>query len=240
MFFYLRNLRRRYFENNKAYRYFAYASGEVLLVVIGILIALQVNNWNENKKETQLVTNALQEIFENLKVDTTNLNIFYQQCADDETAQNRVIRAITERTPWNDQIEADLGRVMLARNLVSVRNGYDLLKDIGIAKVKDNELRSSLVSYYDLAIPKVYQENKDDYFEFEQVFLPYAREHFEDWLFGKKGIPLDYGELQQDHYFLVSLKFNLTNKKNTANAGWDALEAAKRCLRQLEENLKVH
>ena len=34
----------------KAGKYFKYAIGEILLVVIGILIALQINNWNENRK----------------------------------------------------------------------------------------------------------------------------------------------------------------------------------------------
>ena len=32
-------------------KYFKYAIGEIILVVIGILIALQVNNWNENRIE---------------------------------------------------------------------------------------------------------------------------------------------------------------------------------------------
>ena len=38
-------------EQNKTSKYFKYAIGEVVLVVIGILIALQINNWNENRKD---------------------------------------------------------------------------------------------------------------------------------------------------------------------------------------------
>ncbi|MDX1591318.1 MAG: DUF6090 family protein [Balneolaceae bacterium] len=37
-------------EENKIRKYILYAIGEILLVVIGILIALQVNNWNEQRK----------------------------------------------------------------------------------------------------------------------------------------------------------------------------------------------
>ncbi|WP_282042683.1 DUF6090 family protein [Winogradskyella flava] len=37
-------------EKNKTRKYFKYAFGEIILVVIGILIALQINNWNENRK----------------------------------------------------------------------------------------------------------------------------------------------------------------------------------------------
>lgn len=38
-------------EKNKTGKYFKYAIGEIVLVVIGILIALQINNWNENRKD---------------------------------------------------------------------------------------------------------------------------------------------------------------------------------------------
>ncbi len=39
---------------NKTTKYLLYAFGEILLVVIGILIALQVNNWNEGRKQRQV------------------------------------------------------------------------------------------------------------------------------------------------------------------------------------------
>jgi len=41
-------------EKNKTGKYFKYAIGEIVLVVVGILIALQINNWNESKKEGRL------------------------------------------------------------------------------------------------------------------------------------------------------------------------------------------
>ncbi|MCA6074050.1 DUF6090 family protein [Fulvivirga sedimenti] len=49
-------------------QYIKYAVGEILLVVIGILIALQINNWNESRKETL----ALQTLTENLKNEFLN------------------------------------------------------------------------------------------------------------------------------------------------------------------------
>ena len=53
---------------NKTGKYFKYAIGEIVLVVIGILIALQINNWNENRKERNKEINYLK----NLKVDLEN------------------------------------------------------------------------------------------------------------------------------------------------------------------------
>ena len=48
---FFRKIRYNYMEQNKTGKYFKYAIGEIALVVIGILIALQINNWNEARKE---------------------------------------------------------------------------------------------------------------------------------------------------------------------------------------------
>lgn len=50
MFKFFRKIRYQILDSNKTGRYFKYAFGEIILVVIGILIALQINNWNENRK----------------------------------------------------------------------------------------------------------------------------------------------------------------------------------------------
>ena len=57
---------------NKTGKYFKYAIGEILLVVIGILIALQINNWNENRKlsnkKQELIINLIDDFEENFNM----------------------------------------------------------------------------------------------------------------------------------------------------------------------------
>ena len=47
---FLRKIRKSLADDNRPLKYMRYAIGEIILVVIGILIALQINNWNENRK----------------------------------------------------------------------------------------------------------------------------------------------------------------------------------------------
>ena len=67
---FFRNIRRKLAAENKVISYLRYAIGEIVLVVFGILIALQVNNWNENRKnslvEQQLLKALLIEFKDNL------------------------------------------------------------------------------------------------------------------------------------------------------------------------------
>ncbi|MCI4666653.1 MAG: DUF6090 family protein [Bacteroidia bacterium] len=67
---FFRKIRQNLLSEGKTGKYFKYAIGEIILVVIGILIALQINNWNENRKaeneEEQLLESLKMEMEENL------------------------------------------------------------------------------------------------------------------------------------------------------------------------------
>ena len=65
---FFRNIRKKILLEGKTSKYFKYAIGEIVLVVIGILIALQINNWNENRKERIIEIGYLK----NLKLDLQN------------------------------------------------------------------------------------------------------------------------------------------------------------------------
>lgn len=59
---FFRKIRQKLINEEKVSKYLLYASGEIVLVVIGILIALSINNWNENRKNTQSENKALVDL----------------------------------------------------------------------------------------------------------------------------------------------------------------------------------
>ncbi|HEY5688824.1 MAG TPA: DUF6090 family protein [Yeosuana sp.] len=64
-----RNIRKKLLIEEKTSKYLKYAIGEILLVVIGILIALQINNWNENRMKQQILKTHLTNSIQDLKAD---------------------------------------------------------------------------------------------------------------------------------------------------------------------------
>jgi len=66
----LRGLKKNLFDKGQLRKYLFYAVGEILLVMIGILLALQVNNWNEHRKKQALITSQLINLASSLRSDS--------------------------------------------------------------------------------------------------------------------------------------------------------------------------
>ena len=63
---FFRQIRQRLLRENRFSSYFLYAVGEIVLVVIGILIALQINNWNEERKRADTADALLHDLYDEL------------------------------------------------------------------------------------------------------------------------------------------------------------------------------
>ena len=133
---FFRQIRQRLLSEGKTGKYFKYAIGEIVLVVIGILIALQINNWNEQRKERdkeQVLLHQLREDYQaNLiqleekmatrdKIVTSAvalLNAFdYPQSVHRDTVIKHI--AIIGNDPTFDPIQNDLNS---SENLRLIRN----------------------------------------------------------------------------------------------------------------------
>ena len=86
-----RRIRQKLIESGSATKYLFYAMGEILLVVIGILIALQVNNWNENRKNVRQVNTILMGVQEDLINDILEAERVINWYAERDSIINRMI-----------------------------------------------------------------------------------------------------------------------------------------------------
>ena len=234
---FFRNIRRRLIESGRVRRYLAYASGEILLVVIGILIAMQINNWNEDRKLSLALDSSLWEVREDLIQDTMELNRMIIIRKIDFEAQKKVIAVLEGNQPQTNTLYADLARVILRRNVTLIRNGFDLINEIGLSKLSNISLRNALVVYYNKNQVDVANEVSDDNYEFENVPLPYVREHFREWDFDEIAIPVEDSFILMDTYLLTTLKTNMNNLNGTLNALETAYSSASRLIQSIEAEI---
>ena len=232
---FFRRIRKKLANDNKPLKYMRYAIGEIVLVVIGILIALQVNNWNEDYKESLAIKNVLIEIKEDLIQDKAELERNIELRTEDFEAQKRIIKVLETNMGFNENVRSDLGRIHLARNVFSSSKGYDLLKELNLGALRDKELRILLTRYYERDIALVHREYADDKLEFESFWLPYVRMHFKEWVFGDYALPHDYSHILNDQTLLTATKMNSNNLNNTISAYNTALNTAIKLINQLPE-----
>ena len=149
---FFRKIRQRLLTENKFSKYLIYAIGEIILVVIGILIALSINTWNEERKDRKIEINYLERLLSEVKKDTASINQNIQ-LADKLSAeyQNYILKMYTKQKTSEDitnlLLSADLGST--AYNLQLTDIAYTELVNTGkLDLISDNLLKSKIVMYY--------------------------------------------------------------------------------------------
>jgi len=102
MLHFFRKIRHDLIDNSKSYKYFKYGIGEIVLVVVGILIALQVNNWNEERKNKVSGLIYLERIKEDLISDTIS---FSKQIDHNIQLRNKIKKVLIEISNKVETIE---------------------------------------------------------------------------------------------------------------------------------------
>ncbi len=156
MISFFRHIRQKLLSQNRVTRYFFYAIGEIILVVIGILIALQVNNWNEEKKDRVFELKMLKEVQEALETDILDSERNIDRVRRLDSAANHFIQLAIQKTRFQDTLYLNgISRWYLLRTGINyIRNTgpYDAIKSAGLDKISNDTIRKQLVNYYDFRV----------------------------------------------------------------------------------------
>jgi len=150
---FFRKLRQRLLTENKFSKYLLYALGEILLVVIGILIALSINNWNENSKNERLETNYLIRISKDLDNDFLEFDDAIKLAQE---RNNRVLflqEALENPELVQDSSDYFVQSIITAGYTyipVISNHSFEELKSSGrLALIQNEGLRVLIAKYYD-------------------------------------------------------------------------------------------
>ncbi|MFY0625904.1 MAG: hypothetical protein JXR07_06405 [Reichenbachiella sp.] len=228
-----RKVKRQMLSENRFTKYLMYAIGEIILVVVGILIAVQINTFikEENRKVTE--REVLEEILKNLNRDKIEIQDElngYQIIMDTDEV---LINHYRNRLPFVDSIGSKLYVLQLSPHFNPTTSGYNLLESKGIDLITNDSLRIQITDFYERAIP-YYQKYEAERIQYIQSFVqPYflnnfTLERYSVWPYYKR-IPMDIESLKDDStlisYFqnTAYLAENLTKKARQVDQKIDAL-----------------
>jgi len=142
-------------DDNKPLKYMRYAIGEIVLVVIGILIALQINNWNENQKSIKKGREILVDLRENLKSNTIQFQEDIEITKDVINSIDIVLNNITITKIYNDSLGKHLRRVTYWETSRWKSSGYKAIISNGVEIIKSKELQEAIIDLYEITYPEI-------------------------------------------------------------------------------------
>jgi hypothetical protein len=149
-----RNIRQNLLTEGKTSRYLKYAIGEIILVVIGILIALQINNWNEAQKSKKDERYVLTEVLKNLEEDAVLVNEIITQRQKAKKAVIALQKSMMSETKDSDSLQFYLVDLLTFERYFPINNAYEILKSKGL-QLSNNELTTKISRYYDYEQPQM-------------------------------------------------------------------------------------
>ena len=193
--------------------YLKYAIGEILLVVIGILIAVAINNWRELQKENVLELTILGQINDRLVTDSLTIQEMVGFLLDLHNVAVDLKTYMKEAKPYTDTLSASFSRISYFPVYRPDQTPYDRLRDAGIDIVKNDSLRNLIPTYFmDIArIANVY-ENYPLSEYFRNIIYP---KYFKSFSWNpKEGCePKDYKALKKADDFFVALDYVINDTR---------------------------
>ncbi|WP_445385788.1 DUF6090 family protein [Robiginitalea sp. IMCC44478] len=242
---FFRRIRQNLLTEGKTVKYFKYAIGEIILVVIGILIALQINNWNENRKDNFVELKILQSLNNDLITDINNLKGMIKN--DSLSIQyNRQLISILKDESVN--YDASMARMFGDINRYDAfwpqKMGFESLKSKGLEIIKNDKLKSEIVNLYDFQYAQVSESmdlKKQLYLNTNSIFLDYLEtissdtsRKFDD---SHLKVPNDFNGLKKVDRFMNHLTHIYTERLIFQNYAKAALEKMKIIQKQIEKEI---
>jgi hypothetical protein len=147
-----RKIRYSLLEDRSTMKYIKYSIGEILLVVIGILIALQINNWNETAKENRILNDYLVKIKSHTEEDLRQLDTMKtgrKKIAD--VCKKARVAILTDRIDENIYDVMYAGTSFAEFFFKPKTDGYESLKNSSsFVKINNTVLDSLLIQYHSM------------------------------------------------------------------------------------------
>ena len=211
---FFRKIRKKMADDNKPIKYMRYAIGEIVLVVVGILIALAINNWNEERKEKLHEIDILKQMKADLEEDIQigwKYPIYIREMSI--KSSDIIANSLENNIPYHDSLDVSFAWIPATTIFMPRTSVYDNLKTIGFDIIENNNLRNKYQQLFDFRYKLLELEFNEINIRIYNRFEDFYLENFKEIEIQKNATPLDYESLLGNHKFLQMVKLNKKYKK---------------------------
>ena len=216
MLFIFRKIRKSFFLPGKVRTYLAYAAGEIVLIMAGILLALQVSEWNQarntQKKEVEILKSIKAELNSNLEDMNTTVIPIHVRAVE---SAGIIIEHFDKDLPYNDGLQTHFFNCSFGSVFRYTASAFETLKALGVDLISNEELRNDIIYMYDaeftylVRVQTIFEEFL--IFRTNQIYPDRFDQalNFTSMIDGEStGImaPLDYDALKNDTAFTYDIR----------------------------------
>jgi hypothetical protein len=184
-------------QENKITTYLLYAIGEIILVVAGIMIAVQIDDWKTEADNRSLETKILKEISKNLHSDLKELHEDLELMSEINKGCDNILKHLVLHVAPTDSFKTLAATLRVTPHFDPNKGGYDLLVSKGLALIQSDSLRNALSINYE----RLYTY----YSRYEEERLNFHALHSEPML-------LRYFHMNFDTEYTYCMTFDISEK----------------------------
>ena len=175
---------------------------ELVLIVAGILIALALNGWSQNRHDRHVELKVLREMRHALAVDLADNRTDYEAFQVERARLDSVRVLLDESRPYAPAQDSLFGAMLTTRVLQLNAGPYDVLRARGFELLTDDVLRSQIVHYYGTTVPFMTRRYARVDSFVENYAAPYYFKHFRGGTRGgDPATPVSFASLRGDPEF---------------------------------------
>ena len=201
---FFKNTRQRLLKDNKLGKYLSYAIGEIILVVIGILIALQIDGWKEQQEVNQHEYNILQNLHRDLSATKDELERDVKANKASRSNLEIALHHIDNNTVYTSAMDTLFPAIANWESPLPTFTTYEIFKMEGIRIIKSKGIKNGVIKFHESTLGFIINDyDKAEWALFENVTMPFITENLSYSLHGETiGLkPNNYAELSKKPQF---------------------------------------
>lgn len=204
-------IRQKLIEEKKYRNYFVFALGEMLLIVIGILLALQIDNWNQSRQDNKIIEAYFIKISTNIESDISKLRILMEERKQALDYTDTILGYYSKKQISDPKLfERGFFSIFVETKFNPNKSAYESLKNSGfMSNVKNPNIEENLSSYYYLMERVSFVEEK-----FISIIQPI------ETILSESGFYVEFKEM-----FLEEL---INNYSELSEKGYEAIDLLKK------------
>ena len=239
MLTFFRRIRRKLANQNKVVQYSRYAIGEIILVMVGILLALQVNNWNEDRKDVHREIKMLTDLRNDIKYNIENINVGITILQEGSSHSQNILIAFEKQIKYDSKMIKDFEFYDYFWDPDFRYASFENLKQEGVNLISNDSLRNEIIELYEIDMDILDVSDLNNFSDY-MTSLGYRIVNKHLYKERKTGhvLPFDYEKMMSDHEYYSFASYILSGQHIALEKSNKFIEKAQALNEYINEEIK--